>query len=344
MGARPQFPQFLLDDHEATAAAVGEKAPRAADGALLDDYSRVVSSVVDRVGPAVCLIEVAKEVGRNKDAMRAGHGSGFAISPDGLVLTNSHVVHGAKSITARFPDGRGIGARVVGDDPATDVALLRVEAQDLPVVPLGQSGVLRVGQIAIAIGNPLGFQTTVTTGVISALGRALPSATGRMIDDVIQTDAALNPGNSGGPLLDSRGEVIGVNTAIIPGAQGICFAVAIDLVRLVVGDLVRFGRVKRGFIGIAGADIRLPRRALSRLDLTEERAVHVLKVEPGKAAAKAGLREGDVLLELGGRDATGIAALARLLGSETIGAPREARVLRGSQILTLTIVPGESGN
>jgi len=322
---------------------VGVNPLRPADGALLDDYSRVVSSVVDRVGPAVCLIEVTKEAGRNKDAVRAGHGSGFAISPDGLVLTNSHVVHGAKSITARFPDGRVIGARVLGDDPATDVALLRVEAQDLPAVALGQSGALRVGQIAIAIGNPLGFQTTVTTGVVSALGRALPSATGRMIDDVIQTDAALNPGNSGGPLLDSRGEVIGVNTAIIPGAQGICFAVAIDLVRLVVGDLVRFGRVKRGFIGIAGADIRLPRRALSRLDLTEERAVHVLKVEAGKPAAKAGLREGDVLLGLRGKDATGIAALARLLGSETIGVPCEARVLRGSQILTLTIVPAESG-
>ncbi|HXC38766.1 MAG TPA: trypsin-like peptidase domain-containing protein, partial [Burkholderiales bacterium] len=267
MGARPQFPQFLLDDHEATASAVGEKAPRAADGALLDDYSRVVSSVVDRVGPAVCLIEVAKEVGRNKDAMRAGHGSGFAISPDGLVLTNSHVVHGAKSITARFPDGRGIGARVVGDDPATDVALLRVEAQDLPVVPLGQSGVLRVGQIAIAIGNPLGFQTTVTTGVVSALGRALPSATGRMIDDVIQTDAALNPGNSGGPLLDSRGEVIGVNTAFIPGAQGICFAIAIDTAKWIAMKLLRDGVVRRGYLGVGAQTAPLPLRLARQLGL-----------------------------------------------------------------------------
>jgi S1-C subfamily serine protease len=344
MGARPPYPQFLLDEHEAASSArTAEPAP--GDDALLDGYSRTVSAVVERVSPAVCLIEVAKEMrgGGGNDRARMGHGSGFAISPDGLVLTNSHVVHQAKQLTARFPDGRGIAARLIGEDPATDVALLRVEAQDLHPVALGQSASLRVGQIAIAIGNPLGFQTTVTAGVVSALGRALPSATGRMIDDVIQTDAALNPGNSGGPLLDSRGQVIGVNTAIIPGAQGICFAVAIDLARLVVGDLVRFGRVKRGHVGIAGADIRLPRRALSRLELSEERAVHVLKVEPGKPAAMAGLRDGDVLLTLNGKNATGIAALARLLGSETIGQPCEAKVLRGSKILSLTIVPGESG-
>ncbi|MBL8482546.1 MAG: trypsin-like peptidase domain-containing protein, partial [Rhodocyclaceae bacterium] len=207
--------------------------------------------------------------------------------------------------------------------------------------PLGQSGNLRVGQVAIAIGNPLGFQATVTAGVVSALGRSLPAANGRLIDDVIQTDAALNAGNSGGPLLDTRGQVIGVNTAIIPGAQGICFAVAIDLVRVVLGDMIRYGRVRRGYIGIAGADLRLPRRALSRLNLQEARAVHVLKVEAGAPAARAGLHEGDVLLAMGGRPLTGIAALARALDSETLGRPQAFSVLRGSAILTLEITPSE---
>ncbi|MDD5247769.1 MAG: trypsin-like peptidase domain-containing protein [Rhodocyclaceae bacterium] len=206
---------------------------------------------------------------------------------------------------------------------------------------LGQSGALRVGQIAIAIGNPLGFQTTVTAGVVSALGRALPSASGRLVDDVIQTDAALNPGNSGGPLLDSGGAVIGVNTAIIPGAQGICFAVAIDLVRVVIGDLIRFGRVRRGFLGIAGADLRLPRRALSRLGLSEERAVHVLGVERGGPAARAGVMAGDVLLALQGQAVTSVAALARLLAGESIGVSCPLTVLRGTSILTLAITPGE---
>ena len=336
MGATPGFlvPQFILDD-TAAALPMSEARPAPADdAATLDTYSRAVSSVVEQVGPAVCLIEV-------RHGQRGGHGSGFAISPDGLVITNSHVVHRATQIAAHFPDGRRFTARLIGEDPATDVALLRVEASDVPFVELGQSGILQVGQIAIAIGNPLGFQTTVTAGVVSALGRALPSASGRMIDDVIQTDAALNPGNSGGPLLNSRGQVIGVNTAIIPGAQGICFAVAIDLVRVVIGDLVRFGRMRRGYIGIAGADIRLPRRALSKLNLIEDRAVHVIKVESGSPAERAGVREGDALLALRGKTLSGVAGLTRLLDGETIGTSCEMTVLRGSQLLAVAVTPAE---
>lgn len=337
MASISQFPvpRFLLDEATAPSPAQGSASSVGDDGPALDAYSQAVSSVVDRVGPAVCLVEV-------RSGQRVGRGSGFAIAPDGLVVTNSHVVQGAGRIKARFPDGREFAARILGEDAGTDVALLRVEADDVAFVELGQSAALRVGQIAIAIGNPLGFQTTVTAGVVSALGRALPSAGGRLIDDVIQTDAALNPGNSGGPLLDSRGRVIGVNTAIIPGTQGICFAVAIDLVRVVLTDLIRFGRVRRGYLGIGGADISLPRRALSRLGIQEERAVHVIRVEPGSPAASAGLQEGDVLLALQGRALTGVASLARLLDSERIGLSCELTVLRGSHITSITVTPAET--
>ena len=336
MGAREQFvvPSYLLDDSAHTPLSARTEGPAVDDSAALDHYSRTVSSVVERVGPAVCLIEVS-------NGQRGGHGSGFAIAPDGLVITNSHVVHHASHIVAHFPDGRKFSARLIGEDPTSDVALLRIDAGEVPFVPLGHSSSLRVGQIAIAIGNPLGFQATVTAGVVSALGRALPSSNGRMIDDVIQTDAALNPGNSGGPLLDSRGEVIGVNTAIIPGAQGICFAVAADLVRVVISDLIRFGRMRRGYIGVAGADIRLPKRALSKLNLAEDRAVHVLGVETNSPAAEAGLREGDVLLTLRNKATSGVASLMKLLDGETIGIPCQLSVLRGSQIINLSITPTE---
>lgn len=336
MGAIPEFllsPRPVLGDGD-VAVSAGTSGSLSADDLALDAYSRVVSSVAEAVGPAVCLIDV-------RAGQRHGHGSGFAISPDGLVITNSHVVHKAAQIRVSFPDGGAYPARLLGEDPATDVALLRVEASDLPFVHLGRSSALRVGQIAIAIGNPLGYQTTVTAGVVSALGRSLPSAGGRLIDDVIQTDAALNPGNSGGPLLNSTGQVVGVNTAIIQGAQGICFAVAVDLVQLVIGDLMRFGRVRRGYLGIAGADIRLPRRALSRLGLTEDRAVQVVKVEADGPAARAGIREGDVLLALQGEAVAGIATLARLLDGGSIGSPREVTLLRGSHLETLAVTPAE---
>lgn len=340
MGANERFParfptpRFLLDAAQSPLPDGRAAPPGDADAQALDAYSQAVSSVAEGVGPAVCLVEVGQ-------GERRGTGSGFAISPDGLVVTNSHVVQGARRIAARFPDGRTVAARLLGEDPAADVALLRVAADDLPYIELGQSASLRVGQIAIAIGNPLGFQTTVTAGVVSALGRALPSAGGRLIDDVIQTDAALNPGNSGGPLLDGRGRVIGVNTAIIPGTQGICFAVAIDLVRVVLADLIRYGRVRRGYLGIGGADMRLPSRALSRLGLAEERAVHVLRVEVGSPAALAGLREGDVLLALDGQAVTGVAVLARMLDSQSIGRACTLTLLRGSGLATLAVTPAD---
>jgi S1-C subfamily serine protease len=246
------------------------------------------------------------------------------------VLTNSHVVHGASQITARFPDGKPRPARLIGEDPAIDVALLQVEASEMLYARLGRSSVLRVGQIAVAIGNPLGFQTTVTAGVVSALGRALPSVSGRLIDDVIQTDAALNPG-----------EVIGLNTAIIPGAQGICFAVAVDLVRVVIGDLIRYGRVRRGYLGIGGADIRLPKEVLDRFELKEDRAVLVIKVEPESPAGRAGVREREVIVALEGKPTTGVAALTRLLDRETIGRACKLTLLRGATIATMTVVPTE---
>lgn len=336
MGARPEFvlPRQLLDGSAQSSSSARTEISPVSDRIALDHYSEAVSSVVERVGPAVCLVEV-------NNGQKGGHGSGFAIAPDGLVITNSHVVHRAAYIAAHFPDGRKFGARLIGEDPTSDIALLHIDASEVPFVPLGNSGTLRVGQIAIAIGNPLGFQATVTAGVVSALGRALPSSRGRMIDDVIQTDAALNPGNSGGPLLDSRGEVIGVNTAIIPGAQGICFAVAADLVRVVISDLIRFGRVRRGYIGVSGADIRLPKRALSKLSLQEDRAVHVIGVETNSPAAIAGLREGDVLLTLHDKATSGVASLMKLLDGETIGTPCQMNVLRGSQIIEVTITPTE---
>ena len=336
MGAFPEFvtPQFLLDTAAVGPPELAGKFATATDDAALDSYSCVVSSAADRVGPAVCLIEIHQ-------GARSGHGSGFAISPDGLIVTNSHVVHGSARVIANFADGRALACTLLGEDPATDVALLRAEANDLPYALLGNSAALRVGQIAIAIGNPLGFQTTVTAGVVSALGRSLPSASGRLIDDVIQTDAALNPGNSGGPLLDSLARVIGVNTAVIPGAQGLCFAVAIDLVQVVLSDLLRFGRRRRGYIGIAGADIRLPRRALSRLELSEDRVIHVIGVEDKSPAQRAGVKVGDVIVASEDKAVPGIAALARMLDGQTIGVDRRFTILRGSKLIDLTLSPAE---
>lgn len=336
MGNRPGFltAEFILDASDAKPASETSGRALTDDGAALDAYSLTVASVAERVGSAVCLVEV-------RHGARRGHGSAFAIAADGLVVTNSHVVHGGSNLTAHFSDGRNFPARLLGDDPRTDIALLRVEGGDLPVARIGQSGTLRVGQIAIAIGNPLGFQTTVTAGVISALGRSLPSVDGHLIDDVIQTDAALNPGNSGGPLVNSHGEVIGVNTAIIPGAQGMCFAVAMDLAGLVIADLIREGRVRRASIGIAGADIRLPRRAQSLLTRSAAGAVRVIDVAPAGPAARAGVREGDVILTLRGKPVSSVTTLVRLLDRGSIGQPQELEVARASQTLKLSVTPRE---
>src|ERR1700761_3251395 len=281
------------------AAAPGPKIP-VEDQALLDAYSRAVIDVVDRVGPAVVGLTI--HVGEASGRPRGGTGSGVVVAPDGLMLTNSHVAgagstaNSAGRIEVTPREGQHLTARLVGDDPATDLALIRiVEPVTLPAAPLGDSKRLKRGQLVIAIGNPLGFESTVTTGVVSALGRSLRSRNGRLIDDVIQTDAALNPGNSGGPLVSSRGEVVGVNTAVIMGAQGICFAVAANTAQFVLGELVRHGRVRRAFIGIAAQQIALPRRLRHAAGLDQERAVMASSVEPDGAGARAGLQGGDII-------------------------------------------------
>ena len=313
-------PQFLQDD-----------------GAALDAYSRVVVGAAERVGPAVAHIEV-QQARRGK----GGSGSGFAFTPDGLLLTNSHVVTNARCIRATFADGLSHDADLIGEDPHTDVAVLRIGANALPAVAFGVSRSVRVGQIAIAIGNPYGFQPTVTAGVVSALGRSLRSASGRLIDDVLQTDAALNPGNSGGPLVDSRGEVIGLNTAIIPMAQGICFATAIDTVKWVAMQLLREGKVRRSYLGLAGANQPVGRRFARHFELPNAAGVRVESVERGGPAARAALQPGDVIVALKGASVNGIDDLHRVLTAELIGVPVEISVLRGAQLVRLSIEPGES--
>src|SRR5690348_8419274 len=271
---------------------VGEAAaPSASDTEILDAYSNAVTSVADSIGPAVVRVEV-----RNNQGRPGGVGSGVIIAPDGLVLTNCHVVEGAKEVRLQDAEGRVMEARRLGEDPDTDLALLRAgSARDLPSATLGESKKLRRGQLVVAIGNPLGFESTVTTGVISALGRSLRSRTGRLIEDVIQTDAALNPGNSGGPLVSSRGEVIGVNTAVIQGAQGICFAVAANTARFVLGELVRHGRVRRAYIGISAQQTAIPRRLQLAAGLSQGSCATVVGSEPGSPANRAGLLSGDMM-------------------------------------------------
>lgn len=307
------------------------------DAMLLDAYSRAVTAAVERAGPAVVHIAIRGRGG-------AGTGSGVVVSPDGLVLTNSHVASGADGILVTTDDGRSLPARLVGDDPDTDLALLRTEhAANLPVAEIGTSGTLRVGQLAIAIGNPLGFSSTVTAGVVSALGRTLPGRGGRPIEDLVQTDAALNPGNSGGALVDSMGRVIGISTAIIAGAQGLCFAVAADTATLVLGQLVRYGRVRRAQLGLAGQREAIPRRLARAHGINQESGVLVAGVQPGTPAAKAGLEAGDLIVTIGGHPATGVDALLRWLTGERVGQPVELLVLRRGDARRVTIVPAERG-
>ena len=312
------------------------------DAGLLDAYSEAVVAATERIGPAVVHVEVAHPARAAGGALpRHGSGSGFVFTPDGFILTNSHVVHGARSVHVSFADGAGYDADLVGDDPDTDVAVIRIAGHQLPAASLGSSRTLRVGQLAIAIGNPYGFQHTVTAGVVSALGRSLRAVTGRLIDDVIQTDTALNPGNSGGPLVSSRGEVIGVNTAIIPIAQGICFATAIDTAKWVVEQLLRFGRVRRGYLGVAGATVPLSRRAVRFHELDAESGVRVESVEPGGAARQAGVEPGDILVRYDGENVAGIDDLQRLLNADRIGKQTTVTILRRTQKLELPIRTAE---
>src|SRR5690242_10349641 len=315
MGAMFDFHPSLVLDETTPSGEVGSLPETALnDQPLFDAYSQAVVDVVDKVGPSVVRVETPPDREKHK---RGGTGSGVVISPDGLVLTNSHVVQGAAAVRLALPDTRTVKARVLGDDPHTDLALLRiVDDVLLPAARLGNSKTLRRGQLVVAIGNPLGFESTVTAGVVSALGRSLRASTGRLIDDLIQTDAALNPGNSGGPLVSSRGEVVEINTAIIMGAQGICFAIAANTAKFVLGELVRHGRVRRAYIGISAAQTRLPRRLRHVAKVAQDSAVVVTTVEPSSVASRAGLIPGDVLLSLDGQPVTGADDLIRSLTGE----------------------------
>jgi S1-C subfamily serine protease len=313
------------------------------DDELLDAYSRAVVAAAERVGPAVVRVDIRHAVAvRTRRGISerelGGHGSGFIFTPDGFVLTNSHVVKDARVVRVEIPDGRSVAAEVVGDDPDTDIAVLRIDADNVAWAELGDSSALRVGQLAIAIGNPLGFQSTVTAGVISALGRSFRSTTGRLIDDVVQTDAALNPGSSGGPLVNSQAQVIGVNTAVILPAQGICLAVGISTVKVVAAKLIRDGRVHRGYIGIAGQNIALEPAAARALGMPGG-GVLVLQVEPDSPAERAGVRAGDVVIGLDANAITGIDDLHRVLTDDRIGREVELELLRERSRIVLAVRP-----
>jgi S1-C subfamily serine protease len=296
---------------------------------LLDAYSRAVTSAVDLIGPSVVNIEAG------------GTGSGFVFAPDGLILTNSHVIANRRRIGVTLPDGRDLVADLVGDDPHTDLAVLRVSATDLVAAPFGDSSALRPGQLVIAIGNPFGFQHTVTAGVVSALGRSLRARTVRLLENLIQTDAALNPGNSGGPLVTSRSQVVGVNTAVILGGQGIAFAVPINTARYVVSSLLRDGRVRRSHLGVAGQDTPIPRRLVRAHRLGHERGVTVTAVTDGSAAAEAGLRPGDLIVEFAGETVRGVDDLHRLLTEERIGQLIAIKILRRGELRRVLATPRE---
>ena len=312
---------------------------------LLDAYSQAVVGAVEKVTPSVVNIEMHQSVPSRRSAEpveRRGGGSGFIFTPDGLILTNSHVVHGASRIEVTLADAHRYPAHTLGDDPATDLAVIRVDAPNLPVVTLGDSQQLRVGQVVIAIGNPYGFQSTVTAGVVSALGRSLRSYSGRLIDDVVQTDASLNPGNSGGPLVASDGRVVGVNTATILPAQGLCFAIGINTAKFVASRLLRDGRIRRSYIGVVAQTVPVHRRIMRFYELPKESGVVVLSVEPGSPAEKAGLREGDVIVALEGQPVAGVDDLHRLLTDARVGVRSTVTVVRGTEKLDLPVIPEES--
>ena len=339
---------FLLNEGDPGAGAkpAGEaEATTAAldDSALFDAYSRTVVSAVTRVAPAVVNIDVTQRVNARRGAGEiSGNGSGFIITPDGFILTNSHVVHAANSMTVNLPDGREYPAQLAGDDPDTDLAVIRIDAPQLTHVRLADSESLRVGQLVIAIGNPLGFQASVTAGVISALGRSMHTQSGRLIDNIIQTDAALNPGNSGGPLVNSAGEVVGVNTAMIRPAQGICFAIASNTAKLVAGWLIRDGRIRRGYIGVAGQNVPIHRRIVRFYGLPLETGVLVVSVEEKSPAKGAGLREGDLIVAFNGQPVGSVHDLHKVLVGEQIGVSARLTIIRHTEKLELPVLPAES--
>jgi S1-C subfamily serine protease len=309
------------------------------DQDLLDAYSQAVVGAVELVSPSVVTVELGRDTARRE---QGGQGSGFVITPDGLILTNSHVIHNARAIHVSLSDRRRLPATLIGEDPDTDLAVVRASGSGLPALTLGDSQGIRVGQLVVAIGNPLGFSATVTAGVVSALGRSLRSQTGRLMDDIIQTDAALNPGNSGGPLVNSRGEVMGVNTAIISGAQGLCFAIAANTAKYVVGRLIRDGRIRRSYVGVAGQNAAIARQIVRFYGLRVSSGVVVAAIEADSPAAKSELREGDIIVALDGHDVSSIDQLHRLLTEERIGQAAELTVIRRAEKLEVAITPAES--
>ena len=337
----------VLDEHEALNGQATTQSGPVSDGPLLDAYSNAVTSAAEQVSPSVVKIDVHKS-GESRSAggpsrrEGGGSGSGFIITPDGFILTNSHVVHGAERIEVTLADGRRPDAHLVGTDPDTDLAVIRIYAPNLKPVRLGDSNQLRVGQLAIAIGNPYGFQYTVTAGVVSALGRSFRASSGRLMDNLIQTDAALNPGNSGGPLVNSRGEVIGVNTMVILPAQGLCFAIAINTAKTIAGWLIKDGVIRRSYIGVGGQTAKIHRRLVRHYNLPVETGMLVVGVEPGSPASRAGLREGDLIVEFGGHAIAGIDDLHKQLTGGQVGVRSALTVIRHAEKLQLEIVPEES--
>lgn len=323
-----------------------ESAP--SEDELLDAYSKAVIHAADRVSPSVVNLDVHTSAGRRQAAPfrmpeePRGTGSGFIFTPDGFILTNSHVIHRASRIEVTLPDGRRFQGDTVGEDPDTDLAVVRINGSNFLAAHLGDSKTIRVGQLVIAIGNPYGFQTTVTSGVVSALGRSLRSISGRLIDNIIQTDAALNPGNSGGPLVTSRGEVIGVNTAMILAAQGICFAIAVNTAKFVAGKLIKEGKIRRSYIGLGGQNVVLLRRIVRFHHLPVENGILVVSTEENSPAQRAGLLEGDIIIGFDGQPVSGIDDLHRLLTEEKVGVKTTVTIIRRTEKLTLAIVPEES--
>ncbi len=309
------------------------------DTELLDAYSQAVTRAVDLVGPSVVTVEIGRDTSRRG---LGGQGSGFVVAPDGLILTNSHVVHKARLIHVSLSDGRRLPAELIGEDPDTDLAVIRASESGLRSLTLGDSRAIKVGQLVIAIGNPLGFSATVTAGVVSALGRSLRSRSGRLMDDIVQTDAALNPGNSGGPLVNARGEVIGVNTAVISGAQGLCFAIAANTAQFVVGRLIRDGRIRRSYVGVAGQNTPIARQIVRFYNLPASSGILVVTIEPDSPAARSTLREGDIIVALDGHDVSGIDQLHRLLTEERIGKTTTLTVIRQTERLEIDVTPAES--
>src|SRR5256886_2587974 len=330
-------------------AGAANLAPQTDDD-VMDAYSRAVITAAEKVSPSVVYIEVEQRVSKRRPNIprmpqeRRGSGSGFIFTPDGFILTNSHVVHGAKKIEVTLSDGHKLLADLIGDDPDTDLAVIRINAPNLVPAQLGEAQKIRVGQLVVAIGNPYGFQYSVTAGVVSALGRSLRAQSGRLMDAVIQTDAALNPGNSGGPLINSRGEVIGVNTAMILPAQGICFATSIDTAKFVASRLIRDGKVSRSYIGLAGQNVPLPRRIVRYYNLTVESGILVVSFEGNSPARKGGVREGDIIISFDDHPTAGIDDLHKLLTEERIARRSSLTIIRGTDKLAIEVMPEESRN